>query len=63
MAMFKQSQRRWKAYLKPMEDVSSILISRDRRFFHCEYYGPLKGYQKKHADKRTYDDLVYYGRP
>ena len=36
---------------------------RDSRFFHCEYYGPLEDYQKKRADKRTYDDLVYYGSP
>lgn len=36
---------------------------RDSRFFHCEYHGPLEEYQKKRADKRTYDDLVYYGRP
>ena len=36
---------------------------RDSRFFHCEYHGPLEDHQKKRADKRTYDDLVYYGRP
>jgi len=36
---------------------------RDSRFFHCEYHGPLEEYQKKRADKRTYDHLVYYGRP
>ncbi|MCU0916065.1 MAG: hypothetical protein MUC88_16105 [Planctomycetes bacterium] len=34
---------------------------RDSRFFHCEYHGPLEDYQKKRDDKRTYDDLVYYG--
>jgi len=36
---------------------------RDSRFFHCEYHGPLEAYQQKRADKRTYDDLVYYGNP
>jgi len=36
---------------------------RDSRFFHCEYHGPLEDYHKKRADKRTYDDLVYYGSP
>jgi hypothetical protein len=36
---------------------------RDSRFFHCEYHGPLEEHQKKHDDKRTYDDLVYYGSP
>ncbi len=36
---------------------------RDSRFFHCEYHGPLEDHQKKRADKRTYDDLVYYGSP
>ena len=36
---------------------------RDSRFFHCEYHDPLEGYQQKRADKRTYDDLVYYGSP
>jgi pectate lyase len=34
---------------------------RDSRFFHCEYHGPLEAHQQKRADKRTYDDLVYYG--
>jgi pectate lyase len=34
---------------------------RDSRFFHCEYHGELESYQQKRADKRTYDDLVYYG--
>lgn len=34
----------------------------DRRFFHCEYHGELEDHQKKRADKRTYDDLVFYGR-
>jgi pectate lyase len=33
----------------------------DSRFFHCEFDGPLEDYQKKRADKRTYDDLVFYG--
>jgi len=34
---------------------------RDSRFFHCEYHGELEDHQQKRADKRTYDDLVYYG--
>jgi pectate lyase len=33
----------------------------DGRFFHCEYHGPLEEYQKKRADKRTYDHYVFYG--
>ena len=33
----------------------------DRRFFHCEYHGPLSEDQQKRADKRTYDHLVFYG--
>ncbi len=33
----------------------------DRRFFHCEYHGPLAPHQQKRADKRTYDHRVYYG--
>jgi pectate lyase len=33
----------------------------DGRFFHCEYDGPLAEYQKKRADKRTYDNNVFYG--
>jgi pectate lyase len=33
----------------------------DSRFFHCEYHGSLSEHQKKRADKRTYDHLVYYG--
>ncbi|MFO7905936.1 MAG: hypothetical protein ACQESR_19955 [Planctomycetota bacterium] len=33
----------------------------DRRFFHCEYHGPLEEHQKKRADKRTYDHYVFYG--
>lgn len=33
----------------------------DSRFFHCEYHGPLEEHQKKRADKRTYDHLVFYG--
>ena len=33
----------------------------DSRFFHCEFHGDLKENQKKRADKRTYDNYVYYG--
>lgn len=33
----------------------------DSRFFHCEYHGELEARQKKRADKRTYDHLVFYG--
>jgi pectate lyase len=33
----------------------------DRRFFHCEYHGPLGKHQQKRDDKRTYDHLVFYG--
>ncbi len=33
----------------------------DSRFFHCEYHGPLADHQKKRADRRTYDHLVFYG--
>ncbi len=33
----------------------------DRRFFHCEYHGPLEEHQKKRADTRTYDHYVFYG--
>lgn len=33
----------------------------DSRFFHCEFHGDLKESQKKRADKRTYDNYVYYG--
>ena len=33
----------------------------DARFFHCEYHGPLEERQKKRADARTYDHLVFYG--
>jgi len=33
----------------------------DRRFFHCEFDGKLEEYQKKRADARTYDHLVFYG--
>ena len=33
----------------------------DRRFFHCEYHGPLSEHQQKRADERTYDHLVFYG--
>lgn len=34
----------------------------DSRFFHCEYDGELREDQKKRADSRTYDHLVFYGR-
>jgi len=34
---------------------------RDSRFFHCEFHGELEEHQQKRADKRTYDDLVFYG--
>jgi len=33
----------------------------DSRFFHCEYHGELDEHQQKRADKRTYDNLVFYG--
>jgi hypothetical protein len=33
----------------------------DSRFFHCEYDGPLEDHQKKRADNRTYDHLVFFG--
>ncbi len=33
----------------------------DSRFFHCEYHGQLDKHQQKRADKRTYDNLVFYG--
>ncbi|UCE47136.1 MAG: hypothetical protein JSW47_16200, partial [Phycisphaerales bacterium] len=35
----------------------------DSRFFHCEYHGPLAEHQQKRADKRTYDNYVFYGSP
>ncbi|MHC4642985.1 MAG: hypothetical protein ACYS32_15190 [Planctomycetota bacterium] len=35
----------------------------DSRFFHCEYHGELDEHQQKRADKRTYDNLVFYGSP
>jgi pectate lyase len=35
----------------------------DSRFFHCEYHGELEEHQQKRADKRTYDNLVFYGSP
>ena len=35
----------------------------DSRFFHCEYDGPLEEHQKKRADRRTYDNNVFYGGP
>ncbi len=33
----------------------------DSRFFHCEYHGQLQKHQQKRADKRTYDNYVFYG--
>lgn len=33
----------------------------DQRFFHCEYHGSLDKHQQKRADRRTYDNLVFYG--
>ncbi len=33
----------------------------DARFFHCEYDGPLQEHQKKRADRRTYDNKVFFG--
>ncbi len=33
----------------------------DEQYFHCPYRGPLEPYQKKRADNRTYDWLVFYG--
>ncbi|MHC4727403.1 MAG: hypothetical protein ACYS17_09260 [Planctomycetota bacterium] len=33
----------------------------DGRFFHCEYHGQLEKHQEKRADKRTYDNYVFYG--
>ncbi len=33
----------------------------DGRFFHCEYHGQLEEHQQKRADKRTYDNYVFYG--
>ena len=33
----------------------------DSRFFHCEYHGRLDEHQQKRADKRTYDNYVFYG--
>ena len=35
----------------------------DSRFFHCEYHGRLAKHQRKRADSRTYDSLVFYGGP
>lgn len=35
----------------------------DSRFFHCEYHGELAKHQQKRGDKRTYDNLVFYGSP
>ncbi len=33
----------------------------DKSFFHCEYDGPLAPRQPNQADKRTYDNRVFYG--
>ena len=33
----------------------------DTRFLHAQYTAPLKDHQKKRADSRTYDHLVFYG--
>jgi pectate lyase len=33
----------------------------DTRFLHAEYTAPLEDHQKKRADGRTYDHLVFYG--
>ncbi len=33
----------------------------DGRFFHCEYHDQLEKHQEKRADKRTYDNYVFYG--
>jgi pectate lyase len=33
----------------------------DRQFFHAVYHGELEPHQKKRADERTYDSLVFYG--
>jgi len=33
----------------------------DQQFFHCEYHGELEKHQQKRDDKRTYDNLVFYG--
>jgi hypothetical protein len=33
----------------------------DTRFLHAQYTGPLDDRQKKRADSRTYDHLVFYG--
>lgn len=33
----------------------------DTRFFHAQYTAPLTDDQKKRADSRTYDNLVFYG--
>ncbi len=35
----------------------------DSQFLHCEYHGELAEHQQKRADKRTYDNLVFYGSP
>ncbi len=44
-------------------DKSSLLPPPvfDGRFFHCEYHGRLEKHQQKRDDKRTIDDLVFYG--
>ena len=33
----------------------------DVRFFHAQYTAPLEDHQKKRADSRTYDNMVFYG--
>ena len=35
----------------------------DSRFFHCEYHGKLAQHQQKRADRRAYDNMVFYGGP
>jgi hypothetical protein len=35
-------------------------MSLDKRYFHARYYGPLAESQKKRADERTTDTLVFY---
>jgi len=46
-----------------LEGKSELMPQRcfDRRFFHCEFHGDLDPHQKKRADKRTYDNSVFYG--
>jgi pectate lyase len=35
----------------------------DSQFFHCQYDGELRPDQQKRADSRTYDHMVFYGKP